>query len=347
MEETQTTHNRVCPVCSHRAARRISRKWWMRLIRNSRYYSCSSCSSRFMVLADDRTVVLRNGFLRGTKRRPSDEGAGAHGEGVEEASAKVLPPEDDYARQEAQAVLELRSELFSWMQKRFLLLCGVAVIALFGLVPLVVRLMLRHEFRTAAIRASEAEQRQEAMQQEAAFYKELVGELETEVRKAQESLAQMEARIAAVSGAMPNVRTRAEVGTTGDTQAEGGGRGSVGSILEQEARRQLLQENAAYKVMVFTSKGPTDLLAQKVVERLQADNFRVASIILPPEEGTRTSIDMECTIEAAQKARQLRDFVQQLATALGEGAREVRLRYSIAEGVTTAPPEKREIRIFF
>ncbi len=352
MEETHVANNKVCPVCFQRTARRISRKWWMRLRRHSRYYSCSACSSRFITIAEDRVIVLRNGLVRRSQRRA----AGVKREDVQvEQGAELEAPvqatsvvHEEGATEGAGVVSEFQSGIVPWRWKRFWVLTVVGILALLGLVYGTVRLTLTQEFKRAGARAAQAERQPETMSREVAFYKELIGELEAEVRRAETSLREMEARIAAVSSGLPIGPATAGAARMNVDELPGTESGNrAASLLELEARRQLMQENAAYKVLVFTSRGGGDLLAQKVVERLQADSFRVASLIVPAGERPSASIDMECTPEAAEKAKQLRDFVARLATALGQGAREVQLRSGIRKGVTAAPPEKREIRIFF
>jgi hypothetical protein len=234
------------------------------------------------------------------------------------------------------------------MRRRFWIAMAGGVVLALVLIHFTVRAMLTREFRAAMSRAAKAEQAVQELQSQAAFYKELVGELDAQIRKSEEALRQMEARIAAMSSAVGVLPTVPE-SRSGSAQALAGNDASTqgSSLLEETARRQLMQENAAYKVIVFTSKGQSDLLAQKVVERLQADNYRLASVMLPPSEQARPRVEMECTVEAAPKAREVREVVTKLAALLGQGSREVTLRYSIAEGVTAGPPEKREIRIFF
>ncbi|MBC7187705.1 MAG: hypothetical protein H5U38_11790 [Calditrichaeota bacterium] len=328
----------------------------MRLLRHSRYYSCSLCSSKFLTTADERIFVLRNGLLRGRKAHAAElwatEAADAlPKEQVPQAAqddGAQAAPAGDFRRLRTQLLLDLRGELVPWMRKRFWIAMAVGVVLGLVLIHLTVRAMLTSEFRAAMSKAAKAEQAAQELQTQAAFYKELVGELDAQIRKSEDALRQMEARIAAMSGAvgvvppLPASRSGASEALMGD---EANANGT--SLLEETARKQLMQENAAYKVIVFASRGQGDLLAQKVVERLQADNYRVASVILPPSEQGRARVEMECTIEAAQKAKEVREVVTRLAALLGQGSREVTLRYNIAEGVTAGPPEKREIRIFF
>ena len=41
---------KICPVCNDQLLRRRGRRNWMQLIPGSRYYKCSACSSKFLVL---------------------------------------------------------------------------------------------------------------------------------------------------------------------------------------------------------------------------------------------------------------------------------------------------------
>jgi len=306
--------------------------------------------------AEERIFVLRNGLRRGSRRRVvegesvvSPEEAASEGaqraEGAKEPSKAVVG--DSYRRQRTELLLDLRAELVPWMRKRFWIATGIGVVAALLLIHVTVRAMLSREFRVAARKAAESEQSLKTLQAQVDFYKQLVTELDLHMRKAEDALRQMEARITAATGAIPFATTSVPSAGSGQDLARGASNGASPSLLEQSARKELMQENAAYKVIVFTAGSVNDLLAQKVMERLEAENFRVASVLLPASVQPRNSVDMECTVEAAQKAREVRDFVARLATALGQAHREVKLRYTIAEGVTPTPPEKREIRIFF
>jgi len=41
---------RKCPRCQDFKHERIHRKWWMRLIPGTKYYSCNRCRSKFMII---------------------------------------------------------------------------------------------------------------------------------------------------------------------------------------------------------------------------------------------------------------------------------------------------------
>jgi len=41
---------RKCPQCQDVKHLRIHRKWWMRLIPGTEYYSCDRCRSKFMII---------------------------------------------------------------------------------------------------------------------------------------------------------------------------------------------------------------------------------------------------------------------------------------------------------
>ncbi len=351
MAEVRNAGDTVCPVCHNRTARRISRKWWMRLMSHSRYYSCSYCSSRFLTTAEERILVLRNGLRRGKRGRPADSTGPPLTEETQQPQGgeeSQVVPRDSYRRQRTEMLLDLRAELVPWRHKRFWIATAITVVAALLLIHVTVRMMLTREFRVAATKAAESEQALQSMQAQVDFYKQLVTELDLQIRRSEDALRRMEDRIAAASAAIPFVATPAP--SAGSTTTDLGGSAKNGvplSPLAQSARKELMLENAAYKVIVFTSGDRNTLLAEKVVERLQAENFRVTTATLAASAARRTGIEMECTLEAAEKAREVRDFVLRLAAVLGVPDRDVTLRYTVAEGLTAAPPEKREIRIFF
>lgn len=351
MAEVRNASDTVCPVCHSRAARRVSRKWWMRLISHSRYYSCSYCSSRFLTTAEERILVLRNGLRRGRKGRAAESTgsfAREETEHLQGGEQSHVVPRDSYRRQRTEMLLDLREELVPWMHKRFWVATGTTAVLALLLIHMTVRMMLTREFRAAATKAAESEQALQSMQAQVDFYKQLVTELDLQIRRSENALRQMEERIAAASAAIPVAATPAP-STASTTPDLGGGANNNTTLspLAQSLRKELMLENAAYKVIVFTTGNRNSLLAEKVAERLQAENFRVTSARRAGSEAPRSGIEMQCTLEAAQKAREVREFVLRMAAVLGLPDREVTLRYSIAEGLTAAPPEKREIRIFF
>ena len=70
-----------CPRCQNFKHERIHRKWWMRLIPGTKYYSCNRCRSKFMIIfwrsalttSQKRTLplsVILSGFLSLPKTRP-------------------------------------------------------------------------------------------------------------------------------------------------------------------------------------------------------------------------------------------------------------------------------------
>lgn len=49
-----------CPICKSISSRRVERKWWMRLIPESKNYLCKRCHSKFIIIFGDKLIVLNN-----------------------------------------------------------------------------------------------------------------------------------------------------------------------------------------------------------------------------------------------------------------------------------------------